>query len=408
MSTRPVEIRPVTAEERVALARTFSRAMSFPLPTDERLIEHDAATFEYPRSLGAFEGDQVVASAHSHLFDLSLPGGGSIAAAGVTMVGVAATHRRRGLLTSLMRKQLSEARERGEPIAILLASESVIYGRFGYGLASTSADLEIDARRSAFARHLRSAGSLSFIDEEAADKILPGLHERARRLHPGDVERQQAWWDGWRIRRKPGETSIVIHESGGQVDGYVQYAIQSEWDRGLPNYRLDIRDLHATSEEAAEALWRFCFDVDLVTRVRAWSRPLDDPLRFLLADPRQFRVSRVGDQLWARPLSVPPILSARCYSVAGDLVIRVTDDFMPEVAGVFSVSGDETGGQCSPSTAPPHIQLSASDLGHVCLGSGSLRTLERAGRVKELRSGAIRRADAMFAWHPGTWLSTGF
>jgi predicted acetyltransferase len=307
-----------------------------------------------------------------------------------------------------MQRQLLEARDRSESVAILLASESVIYGRFGYGLASTSLDIEIDTKRSSFPRPPRSSGSLSFVDEDAADKILPALHDAARRLHPGDIDRAQSWWDGWRIARKPNEESIIIHETAGEVDGYLRYTTQSEWDRGLPNNRLDIRDLQATNEPAAEALWRFCFDVDLVTRVRAWSRPADDPLRFLLSDPRQMKVARMGDHLWARPLSVPPILSARKYSVPGDVVLRVTDPLLPQVAGVFSLSGDETGASCSPSTAPPDIQLGVSDLGQVWLGGGSLSALERAGRVKELRPGAIRRADAMLAWHPGPWLSTGF
>ena len=300
-----MDIRPVTHEEYAAFAATFMRAMSFP-PSDDEAIERRRPDFHPERSLAAFDRDQIVATADSHHFELTVPGGGQVEVAGVTAVGVLATHRRRGLLTQLMQRQLSEARDRGEPMAILIASESVIYGRFGYGVSSHLVDFEIDTRYRDFRRGVEIVGTVTFVDEETADKIFPEVHERWRKQQPGAIPRSEAWWTITRADRKPGHEVLAVHEDeSGAVDGYLRYKVNSKWERGLAASVIEEQDLIAETPEAAAALWRHMLDVDLVRTVKAWARPVDEPVRWWMANPRAVAVTRYGDFFWTRLLDIP-------------------------------------------------------------------------------------------------------
>ncbi|MGH2758941.1 MAG: GNAT family N-acetyltransferase, partial [Actinomycetota bacterium] len=318
-----MEIRPITLDEHAAFVRTFFRAMSFAPPTDEA-AERMRADFRPERSLAVFDRDQIVAGADSYLFELTVPGGAQIDVAGVTRVGVLATHRRRGLLTQLMNRQLAEARGRGEPLAILVASESVIYGRFGYGPSSYHQSLEIDTRYREYRPDVPSAGAVTFVDEETADKVFPEVHERWRKLQPGAIGRTDAWWAGGRAERKPGHDVHAIHEDpSGNVDGYVRYHVDSKWDHALAASVIEVGDLITITTEASAGLWQHVLDVDLVRSVKAWGRPLDEPLRWWLANPRALRVTGQADFFWTRILDIPASLRARRYRSDGELVIEV-------------------------------------------------------------------------------------
>src|SRR6185503_18593563 len=98
------------------------------------------------RALAAYDGDEPVALTGAYRFDLSIPGG-ELPCAGVTWVGVIPTHRRRGILRDLMRRELEDVHSWGEPIAALWASEAAIYGRFGYGHAAPNGQAKSDRAR---------------------------------------------------------------------------------------------------------------------------------------------------------------------------------------------------------------------------------------------------------------------
>src|SRR5581483_4999816 len=116
-----------------------------PEPAEERALWRELT--EPDRAIGVWDGDVCVGTAGAFRFRLTVPGGGAVPAAGVTMVSVAATHRRRGVLTSMMRRQLADIRSWEEPLAVLTASEPAIYGRFGYGAATFQLGAEIDTSR---------------------------------------------------------------------------------------------------------------------------------------------------------------------------------------------------------------------------------------------------------------------
>jgi predicted acetyltransferase len=404
--------RPITAEEIPAFVRADSAAYGNQ-PSDADLAMW-RLVLELDRSLAVFEGERIVATAGAVSFDLTLPGLTTLPVAGVTWVGVVPTHRRRGLLTALMRRQLADVRARGEALAVLTASESVIYGRFGYGLATSLLNVEIDRRHSAFARRWDDAGKLSLIDHERAMTLLPALYERVRQRQPGALTRGPEWWRfSMHNPTKPAEGAgarfYVIHEDdAGEVDGAATYRVASHWEHGLSANTLIVRNLITSSAEARAALWQYCFGLDLVQTIRAIGLPVEEPLRWMLADPRRLRVSSLVDNLWLRVIDVAVALAARRYAVAGGVVLEVSDGFCPENSGRYELEGSPEGASCQRTSRRADVALGVADLGAIYLGGVRLDTLARAGRVRELRAGALARADQLFATDTAPYCDTDF
>jgi predicted acetyltransferase len=408
-----IELRPVTDEE----FPTYSRAVEAVFgdqPTAER-VENWRHVFEADRSLAAFDGGEMVATAGAFTFELTLPGGTTVPAAGVTAVGVQPTHRRQGILRRMMQRQLDDVAARGEPVAILTASETGIYGRFGYGLASFSAVYELETDYGAFAVPLDGAGRLRMIDADTAAKVLPGVYERARHLTPGAVNRVPGYWNMFLSDKewdRHGASALfhVVHEStAGEADGYACYRLKGSWDDSLPAGKVFLIDMAATSDEVALALWRYLLDIDLMKSVSTPAgRPVDEPLRHRLAEPRRLLTKQVSDMLWARILDVPAALSARRYGTEDQLVIELADAFRPGNDGRYLVSGSPEAAQCERSHDTPDLAMGAPELGAIYLGGVAPSTLARAGRITELTTGALRRADAFFSSSPLPYCATHF
>jgi predicted acetyltransferase len=402
-----MEIRPIEIEEYPTFQRTFMRAMGFGPPSDA-YIERWQPETKTERSLAAFDREQMVGTAYSYLFELTVPGGAQIDAAGVTAVGVLATHRRRGIITDIMRRQLADAKDRGEAVAILVASEAVIYGRFGYGASSYLCDYEIDKYYGAFAEPYRALG-VFFVDEETADKVFPDLYEGWRRTQPGAIPRSDFYWRNMWADRKPHDEAHVIHEdASGNVDAYVRYHVNSQWDAGLANSTIDVRDMIATNEEGAKALWRHMLDVDLVRHVKGWARPVDEPLRWWLANPRGMKITRYGDLYWTRILDIPRSLATRTYRADGELILEITDPQFDENNGRFALTIWGGKARCDRTDKPADLRMGVSALGAMYLGGVTASDLARGGRVVELRDGMLDKADAAFSSNPKPWSPTWF
>ena len=406
------EIRTLEDDEFGQMPSVFGTAFGFQ-PTDDNIADWKATT-EMDRTLAAFDGDQAVGTAAAHSFELTVPGGQQIGAAGVTAVAVRTTHKRRGILTSLMKRQLTDVADRGEPVAILLASESVIYGRFGYGLSSSHHAIEIDPHHGEFLRPVADAGRFRQVDKDAASKLLPGLFDASRKRNPGDVDRNKAWWDVYfkdpeHDRQGASALFFVVHESAkGKADGYIAYRVKNEWRHGLPGNEIRINDLVADDASVYAASWRYLLDIDLAGSVTAWGRPIDEPARWLLKDPRRLRTTIQGDFLWTRIVDVPAALAGRRYGTEGDLVLEVTDDFLGFGAGRFALSGSPTEASCKAAKKKADISLSIADLGAIHLGGHAPSALARVGRIEENTKGALARADALFVTHPAPFCRTGF
>lgn len=398
-----VRIRPITHDELEAYGVALEVAFSGRL--EEGDLDRERLIAIPDRYLAAFDGDRIVGGAASLPIDMTLPGNRPATCAFVTAVGVTPTHRRRGINTALMRRQLDDLHERGEPFAALWASEGGIYGRYGYGVGSLFATLSIDARRSRYVRGYEPSGSIELLERDEALPVMREVYERVRRTRPGMLALTGSWpeWHWFqRAKDKDSPAFHAIHRDGdGDADGFVVYRVKHEWPDSVAALQVDVAELITDGPGAYADLWRFVLDIGLVTKVEAWNRPVDEPLMWLFAEPRQLRM-RLGDALWVRLVDVPAALELRSYAGADSLTIEVQDRFCPWNDGriELTVHEDETA-HCASTDAPADLRCSVNDLGSVFLGGTTFRALWAAGQVQERSEGALRRADALFgSWTP--------
>ena len=391
-----LEMRPITPAEVDDFIRADHRAFGQAI-SDEELAEHPPVQ-ELDRTLAAFEGGQIVGGVHPLSFRMNVPGGQS-PTAGVTHVWVQPTHRRRGILTSMMARQLTDIHQRGETLAALFSAESIIYGRFGFGIGSIHEKWTIDRHHTPYERPHELAGRLRFVSPEEMRKTFPEVYRRATARRPGAVQPPEQRWDMIvtdRERRRHGASAYfhVAYEREGRIEGYVRYRTKGQ--------QMIVTELMSVTDDAYAGLWRYCFDVDLMTSTETWSRPVDDPLPWMLADPRRLQRSP-ADGLWVRLVDVGAALSGRRYMRNSSLVLEVRDTFCPWNEGSYALDGSPEGAHCRRTSSEPDIALSAADLAATYLGAVSFTTLSLAGRVEERRNGALRRADAMFATELKPW-----
>lgn len=394
-------LRPITADELPVLGRMVNQVFLSDSHDDE--MEHEAAVFEPERSLAVFDADQPVASAAAYTRDMTLPGGPAPVAA-VTWVAVAPTHRRRGLLTRMMRHQLDELHdERREPVAALWASESAIYGRFGYGLASRYVRMAIATGNVSIRPDVsRGPGRMQLCTRDQAIPALHAVYEAVRARRVGYLDRRGKWWDARLFdpeRWREGATALrfVVHsDDAGQPDGYVIFNVKSQWEQSGPRGLVNIRELQAASPDAYAALCGFVLEMDLVGEVRWDCAAVDEPLWYLVTNPRALQPT-LSDGLWVRVVDVDRALQARRYTVPVDVVLDVSDAFCAWNTGRYRLTADAHGAVCSRTTDPADLLLPATALGAAYLGGTTLSSLAAAGLVVEQRPGALEKASTAFA-----------
>jgi predicted acetyltransferase len=398
------ELRAARPDEMDALFAAIERA--FGADPNQEDARYEIPALHPERTLAAYDGDAMVATGGIFTFDMTVPGGPR-PVAGVTWIGVLPTHRRRGLLTALMQHQLTELHETGaEPVAALWASEPGIYRRFGYGLASTRLAMRIESR-TPFVPGVPTTGRLRLVDAKESRTVAEQLYDQERLRRPGMLSRDQARWDIMFAdpeHRREGASSlqcVVLDGTSGPL-GYLTYRTKQDWQRGVPKGTVNVRELIATTPFAYAALWRYAIDMDLMSTVDVSSRPVDDPLLYLLTDVRRAQIS-LGDQLWVRVVDVERALSSRSYSVRDSVVIELTDVGCPWNTGRFRLDGGPEGATCERTDAAADLTLSAVELGAAYLGGTRLRALAAAGFVDEHTAGALARADLMFASAVAPW-----
>jgi predicted acetyltransferase len=358
---------------------------------------------EVERVHAAFEGERIVGAAGAFTFRMSVPGGALVPAAGVSIVGVLPTHRRRGVIRMLMREELEDCRARGDLVAYLWASEATIYERFGYGLASRIGEIELAKDRTRFALPFESRGAVRLVDLEEAARTFPPLYEQVVAQRPGMFVRSNDWWETRRLfddparRQGGGPKNLALLELDGKPAGYAIYNVRQDWAAGVSTGVVNIAEVVAPTPEATRELWRWLLDFDWTSRFDADLLPLDHELFMLLAEPRRMQF-RVNDGVWVRLIDVGRALSARTYN-EGEIVLDVEDPFMPENTGRWRVtpSGAERTGDAA------DLQLDVTGLGSVYLGGVTFGELVRGSRVHELTPGAADRADALFRTNIQPW-----
>ncbi|MFJ4428826.1 GNAT family N-acetyltransferase [Streptomyces bobili] len=378
---------------------------------EERRLWTDLTDLD--RSLGVWEGNRCVGSASSYAFQMTVPGGALVPTAGVAMVGVAATHRRRGVLTSMMRRQLDDVRGWGEPLAVLTASETAIYGRFGYTAATFGLSADIDTSRvllsvpaGADTVRLRYAET---VESLAACEKVYAVTVRSR---AGMLARQPNWekaavLDPAGDRDGASPLQCVLAERNGTITGYARFRVKLNWTASGHDGQVVLQDRAALDPETDAALWRFLFDIDLTTTLKVRGRPLDEAWQHQVSDIRRCRL-QVRDSLHVRLVDVRAALEARTYQAPVDVIINVDDAFCPWNAGRWRLNGDSKGASCSRTTAQPDLSMSVNELAAVYLGGVSLTSLAAAGQVRELRQGALSEAAVSFGTTAVPWLPHGF
>ena len=417
----PYPVRPVSPEEFSAFHAVDEEAF-FGRPPSESQWAAAMRRVEFDRTLAAFDGGTPVGITAIFSLRMCLPG--TVApVAGVTYVAVMPTHRRRGILTSIMRRQLNDIRERGEAVAALFASETEIYGRYGYGPASWFAAFSFGRGEGRLSRRAVAAAGdglrLRLTDPEAARAELAKVYDTVLPTRPGMYARDDSWWDRvlgtGEVRRDTDDLMrCVIAEDDSGPRGYALYTAKMSWEEQtfLANGSMWLNELAADGPAATAAIWADLLSRDLVTTITITQRPPDDPLLHLLADPRRAR-RKISDALWVRLIDVPRALAQRRYSCPADLVIEVTDDLLPQNAGRWrlATSGGAPGpdgapgfaAACEPATGPADVVLDVATLGSAYLGGTRLGELAGAGLVSERRPGAIAALSAAMSWDPAPW-----
>ena len=354
------------------------------------------------RMHAAFDGDVVVGGAGAFEFTLSVPGG-ELPCAGTSVVGVAPTHRRRGVMRALMRAHLDDAHERGDPLAALWASEETIYGRFGWGPAAFAGEVAVPREHAAFGAPRERVGATRLVEPEEALDVVPPLWDELARVRPGVFSRSREWWehrvliDPPERRHGAGPKRIVVLDLDDAVAGYAIYRHRMEWTSGLPSGQIVVAEAVAVAPDASAELWRFLLEIDWASTITASLLPPDHPLVFLLAEPRRMRY-RMGDGLWVRLVDVGAALSGRTYPDGRELVLDVRDAFCPWNEGRWRLAG----GTAGRTDAAADLALDVSSLGAAYLGGIAFTQLAQGRSIEELTPGALERADAIFrnALHP--------
>jgi predicted acetyltransferase len=378
--------------------------------TPER-IEARRPVWRQQRLTGVFDGPRAVGSYRSWDLDLTVPGG-QLRADAISSVTVAPTHRRRGLLTAMIQADLAAAVEREVPVAVLIASQAPIYGRYGFGAATESATWAVTLSQAQLRPEVDLSCSAELVTETELRRFAPAIYAGSRL--PGAIDRDEHWWDlDCGVVSLPGHErgvhrAVLVREADGRPSGFLHYRSKEDWpDRDIRTV-VDVEDLHAQTPAAYTALWNYLLGLDLVATVRAEDRAVDEPLPWLLTDPRAARQTSRCDFEWTRLLDPVAALTARRYEIPGRAVIEVVD---PEgwAAGTFLVEADGSGsGSCTRTDREPDLSMQVDALSSLWLGGGDLAAKALAGRVRQRRPDALPRIAALLRTARTPWTGTWF
>ncbi|MFN8507085.1 MAG: GNAT family N-acetyltransferase [Dehalococcoidia bacterium] len=399
-----IDVRPITEDEYAEYAS--KRTIAFGGDARPERLVWRPGMLELERCFAAFEDGVMAGTAAAFTYRMGTPGG-DVRCAGVTGVTVQSTHRRRGILTAMMRTQFDQVRDMGEPVAALWASESIIYGRFGYGLASEQYETSIERAHSAVAA-TPAKGRCRLLTREEAEKALPPLWEAERARRPGMMTRSEGWWrmrifdDAEWDRGGLSANRYALYEEDGRALGYARYRTKADYDdQHLPTGRLRVEELFGLTRQAQVGLWSYVFGVDLIRTIEGFTRPADDLVPWILADRRRLR--RVPtDSLWLRLVDIPAAFAARRARAEGRVVVEARDAFLPWAGGRFAIEAEGGELRAKPTTESAQLTMDTTALASLYLGGFSASLLALAGHIEgDPRHLAV--ADAILGWPVAPW-----
>lgn len=383
-----LEIRYARADEFAALIDVD--AASFGITYDAQALEDARLDIDPERVLVTLDGPQIVGQSGEISFDMTLPGGADARVTGLSWVAVEVTHRRRGIVRTMIERQIRAAGERGEAGVILMASEGGIYGRYGFGAATRMRRSRVQRRRARLAAP-PDTSAVRRLSTDDARAVLPALYERWRQATPGAVIRDDRRWQLRLLDRdyqRQGRSGLfhLVHP-----DGYVSYRIKQNWNDGDPQNECVIVDYAPATDIAHAALWQTLLSMDLIGTFESYWIPVGDPLPLLLEDARGIDTLHVGDGLWVRPVEIAELLGRRSYGVEVECVLEVRDTLLGDRR--FLLRGGPDGSACERTDRTPDVTLVVADLGAVCLGGVRLARVARTGRVDCDDPALLRRLD---------------
>ncbi|MEO6501276.1 MAG: GNAT family N-acetyltransferase [Jatrophihabitantaceae bacterium] len=398
-----LELRPGTVDDHDEILRVDAFAFGEHFTPQEA---EDALGTAPPSFTVATVAERIIGITGHYDFTMTAPGG-AVAVPGVSWVSVSPLHRRRGVLRALMDRQLRDFAAAGFPAAILTASEGSIYGRFGYGPASSTRRTLIDRRVTRLAQSgQKTSGEVQALTAEQARPVLPELHRRWREQTPGALNRTETWWDHLFLDREQHRGGMSARFYLTHPEGYVSYRVKEQWNDGIPALQCRIVDYVISSADAHAALWQVLLGMDLVERIESHQIPVDDPLPFLVNDFRQVRTGAVLDGVWVRPIDAAAMLAARTYPVEVEAVVEVLDPLLGDQR--LALTGGPDGASCQPTDRPAQASFSLAGLGSAYLGGHRLHTLARAGALRCDDPRLLARLDLAFSTDRAPFHGTAF
>jgi predicted acetyltransferase len=398
-----MEFRAIGPDDVDAFFRALAAAFGDAHPDPEE-VAADRALLEVDRTFAAFDDGAIVGCAGVFTQEMLVPGGATTPTAGVTMVGVLPTHRRRGVLRALMRLMLDQAIDRGEAVATLFASQGAIYGRFGFAHAAGHLSLNIALDRVAWAVE-PPAGSVHLLPREDALPTMHAIYDAAVRQRAGGIlQSLEQFAITHRESEKQDEKPFyaIRQDADGRPDAYAMYRMKHRWPRGLPHVELKVERFVAATPDATQAMWRFLCEVDLVSKVTAYARPRDEPLLLMTEEPRALR-AELDDGLFVRVLDVPAAWERRTFAADGSVRVAIEDAFRPDSGATFELSAEGGAGACRRVDGEADVSCTVHAIGATYLGGHTWASLVAAGRAIEHTSGAIARLDAMCRTDLAPW-----
>jgi predicted acetyltransferase len=399
-----IRLRDVEAGEARHFLEVTETSFGADLPDD--VFEDLRHTIETDRALAAVDGDAIVGTTAAYSLRLTVPGG-EVGCAGVTMVGVVPTHRRRGVMTALMTHQLREVAERNEPLAALWASEDAIYGRFGYGASTMQALIALPRERARFLDDSPIEGTMRLVDQDEAMRTFPAVYDKVRAETPGMFRRSEPWWRHRNLRNatkdEPGPIFRALLEQEGEPVAYATYRVNQKWERGAARGSVELREVMAATPKGHRDIWKFLCGIDLVESVRseAFFLPHDHPLLLMLAEPRYLGFL-LSNGLWVRVVDVSGALEARSYASDGAVTLEVHDPLLEPNSGTWRLEVEGGRGRATKTGDDGDLRLGIGELGALYLGQFTFAQMAAAGRVAGTGD-AIARADDMWRTTVAPW-----
>jgi predicted acetyltransferase len=408
-----MEIRVCPPERFVELLKLAEIGFSEDAPDD--LIGRVELVADKERWFAPFDGDRMVGTGGVFSMRLKVPGG-DLPTGGITWVTVLPSHRRRGLMSGMMRLMIDDCHSRGEPLAALWAAEGAIYQRFGFGLATTSLNLEAETSAVGFARDWPREGSFRILPAGQGLELVAPVYEAARAGRAGFLARTPDWWVGIlplaeKDAKGGGARRLVVYETADGPEAYAVYKAKAEWNVRGPASTLIVDEAIASTPRGTREIWRYLFEVDLVRTLKTWRLPADHPLFLLCAEPRRLGTT-VGDGLWLRIVDVASALEGRTYGIdghgSGSLTLNLRDEYCPWNAGRWRLDVSDGHAKVAGTDGEADLALDANDLASLFLGGFTATALAGAGRIVELRPGSLTVADALFPTASMPWCPQEF